>query len=50
MNPTTSDILWYIFLGGMVFMMFRNGGCCGGHKKKQGQKQDHDGGKGLKKK
>lgn len=35
MNPTLSDILWYAFIGGMIFMMFRKGGCCGGHRHKK---------------
>ena len=39
MNPTLTDILWYLFLGGMLVMMIKNGGCCGGHKKKE-QKQE----------
>lgn len=41
MNPTLTDILWYMFIGGMIFMMFRRGGCCGGHhhKKETGQNE-----------
>ena len=37
MNPTLTDILWYAFLGGMLFMMIRNGGCCGGHRHKKNE-------------
>ncbi len=35
MNPTLSDIIWYLFIGGVFCMMIRNGGCCGGHRQKQ---------------
>ena len=38
MNPTLTDILWYLALGGFFFMMMRKGGCCGGHRHKE-QKQ-----------
>ncbi len=34
MDTNWSDIIWYLFLGGMFIMMIKNGGCCGGHKKK----------------
>lgn len=42
MNPTLTDILWYLFLIGMFFMMMRKGGCCGGHKKEQKQESYDD--------
>ena len=35
MNPTLTDILWYLAIGAFFFMMMRKGGCCGGHKKEQ---------------
>jgi hypothetical protein len=37
MNPTLTDILWYLAIGAFFFMMMRKGGCCGGHKKEQKQ-------------
>ena len=32
MNPTWTDILWYLAIAGIFFMMMRRGGCCGGHR------------------
>ncbi|AMV70602.1 hypothetical protein DBW_0202 [Desulfuromonas sp. DDH964] len=37
MNPTLTDILWYLAIGAFFIMMMRKGGCCGGHKKEQKQ-------------
>ena len=37
MNPTLTDIIWYLAIGAFFFMMMRKGGCCGGHKKEQKQ-------------
>jgi len=34
MNPTLTDILWYLAIGAFFFMMLRRGGCCGGHRHK----------------
>lgn len=38
MNPTLTDILWYLAIGAFFVMMIRKGGCCGGHRHKE-QKQ-----------
>ena len=24
-------VIWFILIGGILFLMFRGGGCCGGH-------------------
>lgn len=39
MNPTWTDILWYLPIGAFFFTMLRKGGCCGGHghKKEDGK-------------
>lgn len=42
MNPTLTDILWYLLFIGMFFMMMRKGGCCGGHKKEHKQESYDD--------
>jgi len=43
MNPTLTDILWYLAIGAFFFMMMRKGSCCGGHQhKKQKQESNHD--------
>lgn len=47
MNAEASDILWFIFIGAMFLMMFRKGGCCGGHKMKH---QSHEENKDITKK
>lgn len=39
MDPTLSDILWYLALGAFFFMMMRKGGCCGGHRRKEQKPQ-----------
>ncbi len=39
MNPTLTDILWYLAIGAFFVMMMRKGGCCGGHRHKE-QKQE----------
>lgn len=42
MNLELSDLLWYLAIGALFFMMVRKGGCCSGHqhKKKNGDKHD----------
>lgn len=35
MDLNFGDIIWYLFIGGMIYMMFRKGGCCGGHHHKK---------------
>lgn len=40
MNPTLTDILWYLALGLFFFMMMRKGGCCGRHRTKQKQESN----------
>lgn len=35
MNPTLTDILWYLAIGAFIVIMMRKGGCCGGHRHKE---------------
>lgn len=43
MNVSASDIIWFIFIGAMFVMMFRRGGCCGGHRHKEHKHEDSEG-------
>jgi len=36
----SSDILWYLLIGGLFLMMVRRGGCCGGHHQRDKDKRD----------
>ena len=37
------DLLYLLFVGGMIFMMFRGGGCCGGgHSHSQNDQSKHE--------
>lgn len=38
MDTTWINILWYLVIGTLFFMMMRKGGCCSGHDHKE-QKQ-----------
>lgn len=38
MDSTWTNILWYLVINSLFFMMMCKGGCCGGHDHKQ-QKQ-----------
>jgi hypothetical protein len=42
MNPTLTDILWYLAIGAFFFIMMRKGGCCGGHKREQKQENSEN--------
>jgi hypothetical protein len=39
MNATLADILWYLAIGALFFMMMRRGGCCGGHSHNHSHKE-----------
>ncbi|MDK2934420.1 MAG: hypothetical protein PWP27_2230 [Clostridiales bacterium] len=44
MELSGANILYFIFVGMMMFMMFRRGGCCGGHSHGgHGTHRDHNG-------
>lgn len=35
------NIIWLAFIGGLMFLMFRRGGCCGGHSHGHRSSSDH---------
>jgi len=37
------DFLVVALTAGLIFFMFRGGGCCGGHSHGKGDHQSHDG-------
>lgn len=41
MKDFLSNYGYWLFIGLMVFMMFRRGGCCGGHGSHDGHKKQH---------
>ena len=44
MNPTLTDILWYLAIGAFIVIMMRKGGCCGGHQNKENKEQKNESG------